>query len=71
MIWIQMSKERSLQAFGANVAPFEGKYRLYIERTAGNSHHIYEGDLETAMMHKEAIDWAISNGHPSYKMFKE
>lgn len=71
MIWIQMSPTRSLQAFGANVAQTDGKWRLYIERTAGNSHHIYEGDYETAMLHKEAIDWAIDNGMPTYKMYKE
>lgn len=71
MIWIQMTPERSIQAFGVNVARHDnGSYRVYVERTAGNSHVVYEGDKETALAHKEAIDWAIKNGHSTYQMFK-
>lgn len=68
MIWVKITDERSLQAFGVNVAKHGDEHRLYIERTAGNSQVIFTGDKETAMLHKEAIDWAIKNGHASYDM---
>lgn len=69
MIWINAG-ERSYQATAINVgvSKQEGKYALWAERTTGKTIEIFTGDAETAKEHKEAIDFAIGNGHKIYNL---
>lgn len=68
MIWINIG-DKSYQATGINIAKHEGdKASLWIEKHTGKTMQILTSDEETIREHKEAIDFAIKEGHKIYEI---
>lgn len=67
MIWI-IKGNQSFSAIGANVSMSEGQASLWIERPTGKTIRVATDTQERIALHKEAIDFAIKNGHKTYEV---
>ena len=67
MIWLNIG-DKSYQATGINIS-IEGKVAsLWIEKPTGKTMKILSGDAEIIREHKEAIDFAVKEGHKIYEI---
>ena len=69
MIWVNLGN-RSYLATAINLAKEQedGKVSLWIERSNGSGIKIFSGDEEVAQEHKDAIDFAVSQGYKTYEL---
>lgn len=69
MIWINLGS-RSYQATAVNLAndKEEGKASLWIERPNGSGIKVLTGTWSEMEEHKDAIDFAVSQGYKTYEV---
>lgn len=67
MIWVNIG-DKSYQATGINVSIDGEKSALWIEKATGKTMKVLEGTAEQVREHKEAIDFAIKQGHKTYEV---
>ena len=68
MIWINIG-DKSYQATGINVATTnDGFASLWIEKPTGKTMNVLTADESTIREHKEAIDFAVKDGHKIYEI---
>lgn len=68
MIWINIG-DKSYQATGINIATHEeGRASLWIERPTGKTLQILNDNEDVVREHKEAIDFAVKEGHKIYEI---
>lgn len=68
MIWINIG-DKSYQATGINVATDEnGIASLWIEKPTGKTMNVLTATEDVVREHKEAIDFAVKEGHKIYEI---
>ena len=67
MIWLNIG-DKSYQATGINISIEGNVASLWIVKPTGKSMIILSGDAEIIREHKEAIDFAVKEGHKIYEI---
>lgn len=67
MIWI-IYNGRSMQAIGINVVEKGNQSELWAEKPDGSSRKLLIGEAAVVKENKDAIDFAIQNGHKTYEV---
>ena len=67
MIWLNIG-DKSYQATGINISIEGSIASLWIEKPTGKTMKILSGDVEIIREHKEAIDFAVKEGHKIYEI---